>query len=169
MKHAKVQSLRSLREEMKAVARGERPAPAEASKPSFNSVEAVVRLLTPDNRRLLALIRDREPRSVAELVSMTGRAQPNLTRTLAKFEAAGFITMKTVGRRKAPSVAVQKDRRRDRSVFRSGPTPRGVVVLTVPTAVMAIVSAAVGFRRELEDRRIPSSTESSSFATSSAR
>jgi predicted transcriptional regulator len=54
MKHAKVQSLRSLREEMKAVARGERPAPAEASKPSFNSVEAVVRLLTPDNRRLLA-------------------------------------------------------------------------------------------------------------------
>ena len=39
---------------------------------------------------------------------MTGRAQPNLTRTLAKFEAAGFITMKTVGRRKAPSVAVKK-------------------------------------------------------------
>ncbi len=108
MKHAKVQSLRSLREEMKAVARGEKPAPADGSKPSFNSVEAVVRLLTPDNRRLLALIRDRKPRSVAELVTMTGRAQPNLTRTLAKFEAAGFITMKTVGRRKAPSAAVKK-------------------------------------------------------------
>ncbi len=39
---------------------------------------------------------------------MTGRAQPNLTRTLAKLEAAGFITMKTVGRRKAPSVAIKK-------------------------------------------------------------
>jgi predicted transcriptional regulator len=87
---------------------GERPAPADAGKPSFNSVEAVVRLLTPANRRLLALIRDRKPRSVAELVTMTGRAQPNLTRTLAKFEAAGFITMKTVGRRKAPSVVVKK-------------------------------------------------------------
>src|ERR1700680_2000321 len=102
----KVQSLRSLRGEMKAVARGERPAPADAGKPSFNSVEAVVRLLTPANRRLLAVIRDRKPRSVAELVTMTGRAQPNLTRTLPKFEAAGFITMKTVGRRKtraAPS------------------------------------------------------------------
>ena len=47
MKHAKVQSLRSLREEMKAVARGEKPAPADANKPSFSSVEAVVRLLTP--------------------------------------------------------------------------------------------------------------------------
>ena len=50
----KVQNLRSLREEMKAVARGERPAPADAGKPSFNSVDAMVRLLTPENRQLLA-------------------------------------------------------------------------------------------------------------------
>lgn len=104
----KVQNLRSLREEMKAVARGERPAPADAAKPSFNSVDAMVRLLTPENRRLLAIIRDRKPQSVAELVEMSGRAQPNLTRTLAKMESAGFITMKVVGRRKAPSVAVKK-------------------------------------------------------------
>lgn len=108
MKNVKVQHLRSLREEMKAVARGERSAPADAGHQSFNSVEAVVRLLTPDNRRLLALIRDRKPRSVAELVVMTGRAQPNLTRTLAKLEAVGFITMTTVGRRKMPSVVVKK-------------------------------------------------------------
>ena len=104
----KVQNLRTLREEMKAVARGERPAPADAGKPSFNSVDAMVRLLTPENRQLLALIRDRKPQSVAELVEMSGRAQPNLTRTLAKMEAAGFITMKAVGRRKAPTVAVKK-------------------------------------------------------------
>ena len=103
----KVQNLRSLREEMKAVARGERPAPADARKPSFNSVDAMVRLLTPENRRLLAIIRDRKPQSVTELVEMSGRAQPNLTRTLAKMETAGFITMKAVGRRKTPSVAVQ--------------------------------------------------------------
>lgn len=104
----KIQNLRSLREEMKAVARGERPAPAGAAKRSFNSVEAVVRLLTPENRQLLAMIRDRKPQSVAELVQMTGRAQPSLTRTLAKLEAAGFITMKAIGRRKAPSAAVKK-------------------------------------------------------------
>lgn len=108
MNRAKVQSLHALREEMKAVVRGERPAPPDAAKPSFNSVVAVVRLLTTDNRRLLALIRDRKPQSVAELVEMTGRAQPNLTRTLAKLEAAGFIRMKTVGRRKAPSVAIKR-------------------------------------------------------------
>jgi predicted transcriptional regulator len=81
---------------------------ALASKPSFNSIEAVVRLLAPDNRRLLAMIRDRKPQSVAELVAMTGRAQPNLTGTLAKLEAAGFIRMKSVGRRKSPSVAVKR-------------------------------------------------------------
>lgn len=105
----KVQSLRSLRDEMKAVARGERPAPADAAMPSFNSVDAVVRLLTPENRELLAIIRDRKPQSVAELVHMSGRAQPNLTRTLAKMEAAGFIRMKAVGRRrKAPSVTIKK-------------------------------------------------------------
>jgi predicted transcriptional regulator len=93
---------------MKAVARGERPAPVDAARPSFNSVEAVVRLLTPENRRLLALIRDRKPQSIAELAQLTGRAQPNLTRTLAKLEAAGFIRMKSVGRRRAPSATVKK-------------------------------------------------------------
>ena len=68
----------------------------------------LVRLLTPENRQLLALIRDRKPRSVSELAQLTGRAQPNLTRTLAKLEAAGFITTKAVGRRKAPSTAIKK-------------------------------------------------------------
>jgi predicted transcriptional regulator len=108
MTSAKIQSLRSLRAQMKAIARGKRPAPVDAARPGFNSVAALVRLLTPDNRQLLALIRDRKPRSVAELVEMTGRAQPNLTRTLAKLEAAGFITVKAVGRRKAPSASIKK-------------------------------------------------------------
>jgi len=108
MVKSKIQNLASLEAEMRTVARRERPAPADAAKPSFNSVDALVRLLTPENRQLLALIRDRKPGSVAELVQMTGRAQPNLTRTLAKLEAAGFIKMKSVGRRKAPSAAIKK-------------------------------------------------------------
>src|ERR1700730_11461507 len=108
MKRRKIQNLDSLEREMRAVARGERRPPAGAAKPSFNSVEAVVRLLTPKNRQLLAIIRDRKPGSIAELAQITGRAQPNLTRTLAKLEAAGFVKMKTVGRRKAPSAAVKR-------------------------------------------------------------
>ena len=108
MKRYKIQGLNSLEREMRAVARGQRPAPANAAKSSFNSVGAVVRLLTPENRHLLAIIRDRKPGSVAELAQLTGRAQPNLTRTLAKLEAAGFIKVKAIGRRRAPSAAVRK-------------------------------------------------------------
>lgn len=108
MKRYKIQSLASLEKQMRVVARGERAAPADAATPSFNSVDALVRLLTPENRQLLAFIRDRKPESVAELVQLTGRAQPNLTRTLAKLEAAGFIKMRSVGRRKTPSTAIKK-------------------------------------------------------------
>lgn len=35
-------------------------------------------------------------------------AQPNLTRTLAKLEAAGIVGMKAVGRGKAPVVSIKK-------------------------------------------------------------
>ncbi len=108
MKQYKIQDLGSLEREMRAVARGERSAPADAGMPSFNSVEALVRLLTPENRQLLALIRDHKPRSVAELVQLSGRAQPNLTRTLAKLETAGFVAMTVDGRRKAPSATITK-------------------------------------------------------------
>lgn len=98
----------ALRDEMMAVARGERPAPAHAGTQTFESVEALTRLLTPENRRLLALIRDRRPQSIAELAELSGRAAPNLTRTLAKLEAVGFVRVQTVERRKVPVVAVQK-------------------------------------------------------------
>ena len=82
--------------------------PDGAGKPSFSSVGAIIRLLTPENRQLLVVIRDRKPASVAELVTLTGRAQPNLTRTLANLEAAGFVAMKAVGRRRVPRVLVKK-------------------------------------------------------------
>lgn len=102
MKRFKIQSHDALRREMKAVARGRKQAPADAARPSFNSVAAVMRLLTPENRALMAVIRDRQPHSIAELADMTGRAAPNLTRTLAKLEAFGLVRMKSVKRRKVP-------------------------------------------------------------------
>jgi predicted transcriptional regulator len=108
MRAIKVQSLRSLRDEMIAVARGERKAPAEAARPSFDSVGAMIRLLTPENRRLLALIRDGKPDSIASLAAASGRSQPNLSRTLAKLEAAGLVAMRTDGRRKKPVVTARE-------------------------------------------------------------
>ena len=41
-------------------------------------------------------------------MQLDSRAQPNLTRTLAKLEAADVITMEAHGRRKSPTAAVKK-------------------------------------------------------------
>ncbi len=106
MKEVKIQSHASLRKEMKGGATGKMAAPKDAAHMSFDSVETLLRLLTPKNRELLAVIRDRKPQSVAELAKMTGRKPPNVLRTLGKLEAVGFILMKTVKHRKVPTVAV---------------------------------------------------------------
>lgn len=108
MTRHKIISHRELRDEMLAVASGRKPAPADAGDQSFESVEALMRLLTPENRKLLAIIRDRKPQSIAELSAFSGRAAPNLTRTLAKLEAAGFVRMNEDARRKVPTAVVHK-------------------------------------------------------------
>ncbi|MCW6512004.1 HVO_A0114 family putative DNA-binding protein [Lichenifustis flavocetrariae] len=108
MSEHRIISHNALRDEMMAVARGETPAPGDAGGQSFESVEALMRLLTPENRKLLALIRDRKPRSIAELASMSGRAAPNLTRTLAKLVAVGFVRMEDQAKRKVPTVVVSR-------------------------------------------------------------
>jgi predicted transcriptional regulator len=107
MKRVKIQSHAALKEQMKAVAAGKRSAPKDAGDPSFESVEALIRLLTPENRELLAIIRDKKPQSIAELAEMTGRKPPNVTRTLGKLEAIGFVRMKMVKHRKVPIAAVR--------------------------------------------------------------
>lgn len=74
MKPYRVQSHGSLRAQMKAFARGVKAAPKHAGAPSFESVAALLRLLTPENRELLAVIRDKKPQSISELAQLTGRA-----------------------------------------------------------------------------------------------
>ena len=102
----KIQSMKELEAEMRAVARGERAPPADAAWPSIESAEALIRLLTPENRNLLRMIRDAKPQSVAELARLTHRAEPNLLRTLGKLEAFGLLEMRTIARRKVPTPMV---------------------------------------------------------------
>lgn len=105
----KIQSMKTLRAEMLSVARGEQKAPADAGQVSFESVEAVMRLLTPENRQLLAVIEKKKPASVADLARLVGRAEPNVSRTLGKLVAAGFVRLKPgVGKTKAPEVAIRR-------------------------------------------------------------
>lgn len=102
----KIQNLKALESEMRAVARGERRASRNAARPSVDSADVLLRLLTPENRSLMRTIRDRKPRSVAELARLTHRAQPNLLRTLAKLEAAGLLAFKIIERQKVPVLRV---------------------------------------------------------------
>jgi predicted transcriptional regulator len=104
----KIQSLSDFEAEVRAVARGERPAPADAAKPSFESAAALMRLLTPENRGLLRLIRDEEPESIAALSRLTGRKEPNLLRTLEKLAAAGLVELQEVNRRRVPRTRIRK-------------------------------------------------------------
>ena len=104
----KVQSFASLRDEMIAVARGERAAPAHAAVPSVHSADLIARLLTPENRVLLSVLRAQQPESVAQLAAFTQRAPSNLTRTLEKLVSAGLVSFEIVGRRKVPRVIADR-------------------------------------------------------------
>lgn len=105
----KIQSMQSLKKEMLAVARGERKAPADAAQTSFESVEAVMRLLTPENRFLLATIDQKNPVSVADLARLVNRAESNVSRTLGKLEACGFVRLRQgAGKSKIPEVAIHR-------------------------------------------------------------
>jgi predicted transcriptional regulator len=102
----KIQRMKQLEAEMRKVARGEITAPSDAAVPSFESAEALIRLLTPDNRRLLRTIRDAKPQSVAELARLTDRAESNLWRTLDKLEAFGLVELRIIDRRRVPLAKV---------------------------------------------------------------
>jgi predicted transcriptional regulator len=103
-----IQSFQSLREEMIAVAKGERAAPAAAGEASVHSAEVLARLLTQQNRKLMSTIRDKKPRSIAELAKLSQRAAPNVVRTLDKLVALGLVYFLSEGRSKAPRVAARK-------------------------------------------------------------
>lgn len=85
------------REEMKArtlrVAKGE-----ETPKPGdptvwFATTESFARLLSAGNRDLLRAIHEQKPGSLEELAQLTGRATPNISRTLKKMESFGLVRM----------------------------------------------------------------------------
>ena len=105
---AKIQSIQALKDEMLAVARGQRKAPDDAGQVSYESADAILRLLTPDNRKLLALIDKHKPESVAALAHLAHRAEPNVSRTLNKLVASGFVQLRDgKGKAKMPEVIIR--------------------------------------------------------------
>jgi predicted transcriptional regulator len=84
-------------EEMKArtmaIARGElKPGPNEP-KLWFTSIDSLARILSDKNRLLLDLIIEQQPKSIAELEALSGRAKSNLSRTLKSMARFGLVKL----------------------------------------------------------------------------
>jgi len=73
------------------------------------SPEAMVKLLSEENLRLLRLIATRKPNSLHELATLSHRKGSNLSRTLRKLHEAGIIDFEEgPGRTRAPRLTARR-------------------------------------------------------------
>ena len=71
--------------------------------------EALVKLLSEENRTMLHLIESRHPGSVRELAELSGRKESNLSRTLKKLEEVGIVAFEDgAGRTRAPRLLARR-------------------------------------------------------------
>lgn len=77
--------------------RNAQPSASSHSRPTptvwFDSMRQMAGVLSDENRDLLRLIRDRQPRTVLELAEWSGRAASNLSRTLRNLESYGLVRL----------------------------------------------------------------------------
>lgn len=73
----------------------DRLSPKGSETPSiwFPSLASLAAVLSDDNRRLLRLIHDRQPKSLTELAELSGRKVPNLSRTLRLMADYGLVSL----------------------------------------------------------------------------
>jgi predicted transcriptional regulator len=91
-----------------AIAKGVmRPEPTDP-RVWFSSFESLAKVLSEKNMLLLETIRRGKPRSLAELAKISGRAVPNLSRTLHNMERFGLVEFKEEGHRKVPTVRYER-------------------------------------------------------------
>ena len=88
-------SLADLREEMRAVARGERRAAPLPAAP-------LLAALSREALELLGVVLRERPATVAELAALTGRAQPNVSRSLQQLARHGLVRLVREGREVRP-------------------------------------------------------------------
>ena len=92
-------TLTTLREEMQAVARGERlPSPRPAA--------PMMAALSSEAIELMKTVLQERPTNLTELVRLTGRAQPNVSRSLQHLAAYGLIRLVRSGKEVKPEPLV---------------------------------------------------------------
>ena len=88
-------NLSELREEMRGVARGERRAAPLPAAP-------LLAALSREALDLLGVVLRERPATIANLVTLTGRAQPNVSRSLQQLAGHGLIRLERDGREVRP-------------------------------------------------------------------
>jgi len=85
------------REEFKqrtiAIAKGEYKPEKDEPKIWFESLQSFAQVLSDDNRLLLRVIEEKNPKSLRELGDLTGRNKSNLSRTLHTMAGYGIIDL----------------------------------------------------------------------------
>lgn len=92
-----------LREEMRAVARGARKASPLPAAPILGA-------LTPEALELLRLISEKAPANVHALAILSGRSQPNVSRSLRLLAKHGLLNLVRQGREIRPVPAAREVR-----------------------------------------------------------
>ncbi|MBX5494815.1 MAG: MarR family transcriptional regulator [Bryobacteraceae bacterium] len=97
-----------MKKRLLAAARGDKVTKPGEPKIWVSSVDALMRVLTPENRELLSVIRREKPASVSDLAQRVGREQGNVSRSIGKLERYGLVQLVPVGRQKRPEVALRR-------------------------------------------------------------
>jgi predicted transcriptional regulator len=84
-----------------AVIRGEEVTPEEPQY-SFTSFEAFRKAMTPQRFALLKVIREKQPESIKELATITGRDMKNISEDIKVLLEMDLIEMEKHGKNKAP-------------------------------------------------------------------
>lgn len=95
------QTGKELLEEMRAVARGDRPA---SPRPATQTLSA----LTVEAFNLLSTMASQNPSSVTELAELTGRTQPNVSRSLHLLAKHGIVKLVREGREVRPELLTRR-------------------------------------------------------------
>ena len=87
-----------------AIAKGEYVPKKDEPKVWFESLQSMSQILSSQNQELLKVIIEKQPQSLKELGILTGRAKPNLSRTLKTLEQYGIVALEKVNNALVPTV-----------------------------------------------------------------
>jgi predicted transcriptional regulator len=91
--HVGIASYDDMKARTMAIARGELKPGRNDPTVWFTSIESFAKVLSERNQALLDLIAKEKPASLAELETLSGRAKPNLSRTLKTLARYGLVEL----------------------------------------------------------------------------